>query len=141
MAQFEYDDGNVGGNGNRTKSIQYLTDDVETNARVTKFKYDWRGRQVFVVDALEYSGKVTYSRTVLDNMGRATRSERYYDADDDASFPTDGTVDSGLGRATTRYTGYDTDESSYRDQRHRLDRSGSGPSREHDHRAQAVESQ
>ena len=39
--------------------------------------------------------KVTYSRVELDHMGRVTKSERYYDADDDESFPTDGTVDGG----------------------------------------------
>jgi len=143
--------------------------------------HDWRDRQLLVVDPEEYSSKVTYSRTVLDNLGRATKSERYYDADDDQSFPTDGTVDSGdrllargersydklgrvyqtktyavdpddgtvgsalesntwfdadgrtlkrqaggtelftkmahdgLGRVTTQYSGYDTDESSYSD--------------------------
>ena len=31
----------------------------------------------------------------LDNLGRVTKSERYYDVDDDESFPTDGTVDAG----------------------------------------------
>ena len=95
VVQFEYDGGASGGNSNQTKVIRYLTDDVEANARVTKFKYDWRDRQVFVVDAEEFSSKVTYSRVVLDNMGRVTKSERYYDADDDESFPTDGTVDGG----------------------------------------------
>ncbi|MHB9081934.1 MAG: DUF6531 domain-containing protein, partial [Pirellulaceae bacterium] len=95
VAQFEYDGGTSGGNGNQTKVIHYLTDDVEANARVTKLKYDWRDRQVFVVDAEEYSGKATYSRTELDNLGRTTKSERYYDADDDEIFPTDGTVDNG----------------------------------------------
>ena len=57
VAQFEYDGGATGGNGNQTKVIRYLTDDVEANARVTKLKYDWRDRQVFVVDAEEYSRK------------------------------------------------------------------------------------
>ena len=95
VAQFEYDGGASGGNGNQTKVIRYLTDDVEANARVTKLKYDWRDRQVFVVDAEEYASKVTYSRVELDNLGRTTKSERYYDADDDESFPTDGTVDAG----------------------------------------------
>ncbi len=58
VAEVEYDGGASGGNGNRTKEIRYLTDDVEANARVTKFKYDWRDRQVFVVDAEEYASKV-----------------------------------------------------------------------------------
>ncbi len=40
VSEVEYDDGNSGGNGNRTKEIRYLTDDVEANARVTEFKYD-----------------------------------------------------------------------------------------------------
>ena len=95
VAQFEYDGGASGGNSNQTKVIRYLTDDVEANARVTKLKYDWRDRQVFVVDAQEYDSKVTYSRVELDHLGRTTKSERYYDADDDESFPTDGTVDNG----------------------------------------------
>ena len=67
----------AGGNGNRTKAIAYLTDDVEANARVTRFKYDWRDRQVFVVDREEYSSKTLYVRRELDNMGRVTKSERY----------------------------------------------------------------
>ncbi len=95
VAEYEYDSGNDGGNGNRTKQISYLTDAVEANARVTKYYYDWRDRQVFVVDPEEYSSKALYSRVELDNLGRATKSERYYDADDDESFPTDGTVDAG----------------------------------------------
>ena len=106
VAQFEYDGGAAGGNGNQTKVIRYLTDDVEANARVTKLKYDWRDRQVFVVDAEEYASKVTYSRVELDNLGRTTKSERYYDADDDESFPTDGTVDAGdrlLARSENLY--------------------------------------
>ena len=70
VAEYEYDGGDDGGNGNRTKEIRYLTDAVEANARVTQFKYDWRDRQVFVVDAEEYSSKVIYSRVELDNMGR-----------------------------------------------------------------------
>ncbi|MBM4093532.1 MAG: hypothetical protein FJ276_29610 [Planctomycetes bacterium] len=37
VAEYQYDDGDDGGNGNRTKQISYLTDDVEANARVTKF--------------------------------------------------------------------------------------------------------
>jgi RHS repeat-associated protein len=106
VAQFEFDGGATGGNGNQTKVIRYLTDDVEANARVTKMKYDWRDRQVFVVDAEEYASKVTYSRVELDNLGRTTKSERYYDADDDESFPTDGTVDAGdrlLARSENLY--------------------------------------
>jgi RHS repeat-associated protein len=106
VAEYEYDDGNDGGNGNRTKEIRYLTDAVEANARVTEFKYDWRNRQVFVVDAEEYSGKATYSRVELDNQGRVTKSERYWDADDDEDFPTDGTVDGGdrlLSRSESLY--------------------------------------
>ena len=106
VAQFEFDGGAAGGNGNQTKVIRYLTDDVEANARVTKLKYDWRDRQVFVVDAEEYASKVTYSRVELDNLGRTTKSERYYDADDDESFPTDGTVDAGdrlLARSENLY--------------------------------------
>ena len=95
VVQYEYDGGASGGNSNQSKVIRYLTDDVEANARVTKFKYDWRDRQVFVVDAEEFSSKVTYSRVELDNLGRVTKSERYYDVDDDESFPTDGTVDAG----------------------------------------------
>ena len=95
VVQSEYDGGASGGNSNQTKVIRYLTDDVEANARVTKLKYDWRDRQVFVVDAEEFSSKVTYSRSELDHMGRVTKSERYYDLDDDESFPTDGTVDNG----------------------------------------------
>ena len=51
VAQYEYDGGASGSNGNQTKVIRYLTDDVEANARVTKLKYDWRDRQVCVVDA------------------------------------------------------------------------------------------
>ena len=65
-----------------------MSDAVEANARVTRYRYDWRDRQVFVIDAQEYDSKATYSRVELDNMGRATKSERYYDADDDESFPT-----------------------------------------------------
>ena len=106
VAEIEYDGGSSGANGNRTKEIRYLTDDVEANARVTKFKYDWRDRQVFVVDAEEYASKVTYSRVELDNLDRMTKSERYYDADDDESFPTDGTVDNGdrlLARSESLY--------------------------------------
>ncbi len=106
VVQYEYDNGDAGGNGNRTKEIRYLTDAVEANARVTQYKYDWRDRQVFVVDPLEYTSKVTYSRVELDNLGRVTKSERYYDADDDESFPTDGTVDNGdrlLARGESLY--------------------------------------
>jgi RHS repeat-associated protein len=101
VTEYEYDGGAVGGNSNLTKVIQYLTDDVEANARVTKLHYDWRNRLVFSVDPEEYEGKVTYSRLELDNLDRTTKTERYYDADDDESFPDDGTVDGGdrlLGR-------------------------------------------
>ena len=106
VAQFEYDAGASGGNSNQTKVIRYLTDDVEANVRVTRFKYDWRDRQVFVIDAEEFSSKVTYARVELDNLSRVTKSERYYDADDDESFPTDGTVDAGdrlLARSENLY--------------------------------------
>jgi len=95
VVQIEYDGDSAGGNGNITKTIRYLTDDVEANARVTELKYDWRDRRVFTVDAEEYSSKVTYTRFELDNLGRTTKIERYYDADDDEDFPTDGTVDAG----------------------------------------------
>ncbi len=57
VTQFEFDGGAIAGNDNRTKVVRYLTDDVEANARVTKMKHDWRDRQVFVVDAEEYSSK------------------------------------------------------------------------------------
>jgi hypothetical protein len=106
VSEYEYDGGSAGGNGNRTKEIRYLTDAVEANARVTEFKYDGRDRQVFVIDAEEYSSKLLYSRMDLDHMGRVEKSERYYDADDDESFPTDGSVDGGdrlLGRTETLY--------------------------------------
>ena len=93
VSETEYDGGNAG-NGNRTKLTQPV-DGTSGNDRVTKFKYDWRDRLVFVVDAEEFSSKVTYSRSDLDNMGRAKKTERYYDADDDESFPDDGTVDGG----------------------------------------------
>ena len=101
VVEYEYDGDSAGGNGNRTKQITYLTDAVEANARVTLYKYDWRDRRIFFVDAEEYSSKVTYDRLDLDHMGRTTKIERYYDADDDANFPDDGTVDAGdrlLGR-------------------------------------------
>ena len=61
--------GAAGGNSNQTKVIRYLTDDVEANVRVTKLKYDWRDRQVFVVDAQEYDSKVTYSRVGTGSHG------------------------------------------------------------------------
>ena len=106
VVEYEYDLGASGGNGNRTKEIRYLSDAVEANARVTRYRYDWRDRQVFVIDAQEYDSKVTYSRVELDHMGRATKSERYYDADDDENFPSDGTVDGGdrlLARTESLY--------------------------------------
>jgi hypothetical protein len=106
VSEYEYDLGNSGGNGNRTKEIRYVSDAVEANARVTRFRYDWRDRQVFVIDSQEFDSKVTYSRVELDHMGRATKSERYYDADDDESFPSDGTVDAGdrlLARSESFY--------------------------------------
>ena len=59
-----------------------------------------------MVDAQEFDSKVTYSRVELDHLGRVTKTERYYDVDDDESFPTDGTVDNGdrlLARAEQLY--------------------------------------
>ena len=106
VVEYEYDLDSSGGNGNRTKEIRYLSDAVEANAQVTRYRYDWRDRQVFVIDPQEYDSKVTYSRVDLDHMGRATKSERYYDADDDESFPSDGTVDGGdrlLSRSESLY--------------------------------------
>ena len=93
VAEYEYDGGNAG-DGNRTQLTQPV-DGTAGNDRVTRFKYDWRDRQVAVVDAEEFGAKVTYSRAELDNLGRVKKSERYYDADDDESFPLDGTVDGG----------------------------------------------
>jgi RHS repeat-associated protein len=101
ISEYEYDGGAVGGNSNLTKEIEYLTDDVEANAQVTKHRYDWRDRLVFSVDPEEYDGKATYSRQELDNLDRVTKDEKYYDADDDADFPDDGSADAGdrlLGR-------------------------------------------
>ena len=57
VAEYEYDLGASGGNGNRTKEIRYLSDAVEANARVTRYRYDWRDRQVFVIDAQEYDSQ------------------------------------------------------------------------------------
>jgi hypothetical protein len=57
VTQFAFDGGAVADNDNQTNVIRYLTGDVDANARVTKLKYNWRDRQVFVVDAEEYSSK------------------------------------------------------------------------------------
>jgi hypothetical protein len=95
IVSYEYDNDNTGGNGNRTKEVRYVSDDTEANSRVTNFYYDWRDRLVFVVDAEEHTGKATYSRHEFNNQGRVVKDERYYDADDDQSFPVDGTVDPG----------------------------------------------
>ena len=92
---YQYDGGNAGGNSNRTKVIRYVNDDLEANARVTQLKYNTRDRLVFTVDAQTYAGNATYSRVELDNLGRTTKTERYYDANGNSSFPSDGTVDSG----------------------------------------------
>ena len=95
IVSYQYDGGSAGGNSNRTKEIRYVTDDQESNARVTELKYDARDRLVFVVDAEPYNGNALYSRVELDHFGRVTKTERHYDANGNSSFPNDGTVDSG----------------------------------------------
>ena len=95
IVSYQYDCGNAGGNSNLTEDLRYTSDDLEANARVTQLKYDTRGRLVFRVDAQRFNGNTVYSHLELDNLGRATKIERYYDANGNSSFPSDGTVDSG----------------------------------------------
>ena len=95
IVSYQYDGGNAGGDSNRTKVVRYVSDDLEANASVTQLKYDMRDRLVFTVDPQLYNGNAVYGRVELDNLGRVTKSERYYDVNGNSSFPSDGTVDNG----------------------------------------------
>jgi RHS repeat-associated protein len=90
------------GTGNLTQQIQHV--DAATT-RVTNYRYDWRSRREYEVLEPDAQGRVTYTRTYYDNLNRPVKVERYYDADDDASYPS-GSIDAGdllLARSETSY--------------------------------------
>ncbi|MCD4728910.1 MAG: hypothetical protein K8R46_14725, partial [Pirellulales bacterium] len=76
--------------------LSTLTQRVDAGTtRVTEYKYDWRNRQEYAISPADADDRVMYAKNYFDNLGRAWKVERYYDADADGSFPTDGTVDDG----------------------------------------------
>ncbi|NLE39470.1 MAG: RHS repeat protein, partial [Pirellulaceae bacterium] len=97
VSQTEYDGGGVG--DSRVTKVTRPVDGTTANDLVTQMKYDWRGRLAMAVDPEEFTDgattAVTYTRYEMDNLGRRTKVERYFDADDDQDFPADGTADAG----------------------------------------------
>ncbi len=75
-AEHEYDDGNDGGDGYRTKTT-VLVNATSADNRVTEFEYDWRGRMTNTITSDgtdEFHQKPTY-----DNQGRVTKNQTYRD--------------------------------------------------------------
>ncbi len=87
--------------------LSTLTQYTGTGAnRVSEYQYDWRNRPEYAIDPADADDRVTYAKNYFDNLGRAWKVERYYDADADGTFPTDGTVDDGdrlIARGRTYY--------------------------------------
>lgn len=79
VAEYQYDGGNDGGDGNLTLMTEYPGDG--TANRVTQVWYDWRDRPVVVKGGVESSESATVNRPLsfveYDNLNRVTVSELY----------------------------------------------------------------
>ncbi|MEI8379568.1 MAG: glycosyltransferase [Planctomycetota bacterium] len=85
VAEYEYDGGQPGGDGNLTRLTQQVN---ATTNRVTQFQYDWRNRVVVTDGEIDYCERRTY-----DNLDRLIQIEQF-----DTS--TSGHL---IGRQTTSY--------------------------------------
>ncbi len=99
VSQNEYDHGQAG-DGLLTKVTEHVDD---STTRTVEYGYDWRNRQVWSYQDDGTYG--TYSYLTHDNLGRVTRSEQYWDADEDfaAQGPELATDDILIARSETAY--------------------------------------
>ncbi len=107
---------NTCGSGKLTSSIRHV--DANT-VRTTSYRYDWRGRQEYVVPDLDDQGRQTYTRNYYDNLDRLVKTERHHDAD--GNYPSDGTVDSDDVLIARQETFYDDRGQVYRTRTHAVD--------------------
>ncbi len=80
VATYEYDH-NGSGDGTLTRMVQHVDATAASN-RVTLYDHDWRNRLVLTRTGVEDLGSgnasaVAYTYTTLDNLGRATRTQRF----------------------------------------------------------------
>ncbi|MEX2119699.1 MAG: hypothetical protein WD847_08900 [Pirellulales bacterium] len=71
VAEYEYDSGADGGDGNLTKETQHV-DGNSANDRVTVHAHDWRNRRTSTDGEIDF-----YQKSYFDNFGRVVKSERY----------------------------------------------------------------
>lgn len=65
----QYDNGNAGGNGNRTQQTKFVDD---STTRITSFEYDWRDRRTTIDGGEAFFESVTH-----DNLDHVIKTERY----------------------------------------------------------------
>lgn len=76
LSEYEYDGGNEGGNGLRTKMTQMVNATTADN-RVTEMEYDWRAR---LTNTITTDGTNDFhQKLTLDNLGRTGVSETFRD--------------------------------------------------------------
>ena len=84
----QYDFGKGGGDGLLTSTIQYV-DSSTTDERLTQYAFDWRDRQIDVVNPPDAQGNISYTMTTYDNLGEAIDTQQYLFQDTAANLAAD----------------------------------------------------